>query len=198
MKKIILLAIFCLALSICSISCGTSGGSSGGSSGVTIKAADVEKTFEPKTSIAYIDKQKTRPVLYISLANFEFAPKDRGDFLKPTVTGNPENTFMRMEILADEKADQANPFKLGETLLAKGDDSKQRVYTLNISRLVNNATQTLPVIKFKEAKITLDSLTDEEVTGSFDYQIAAKGADGKTDENAVAKGSFKAKIWKEK
>ena len=193
MKNIILIAIFCLAVSIFSISCG----SLGGSSGVTIKAADVEKTFEPNTSIAYIDKQTDRPVLRISLANFEFAPKDKGDFLRPTVTGKPENLLIKMEILADEKADPTKPFKLGETLLAKGDDSKQRVFALNISRLVKNATQTLPVIKYKEAKITLDSVTDKEVTGSFDFQFAAKGTDGETDENAIAKGSFKAKIWKE-
>lgn len=194
MKNLILQAICCLAVSIFSISCGTLGGNSG----VTIKAADVEKTFEPKTSIAYIDRQsEDRPVLHISLANFDFDPKDRGNFLKPSVIGDPDNVLIKIEIIAAETADSKDSFKLGETFLAKEDDSIQRVYALNIKRLVKNTTETLAVINFKEAKITLDSLTDEEVSGSFEYQFVARGKDGETDENAIAKGNFNAKMWKE-
>jgi hypothetical protein len=102
-----------------------------------------------------------------------------------------------MEVMAAEGADSERPFKLGETSLSKGKDSIQRVYSLNIMRLAKGATKTIPIIKYRDAKITLDSVTGKEVTGSFDFQYEVRNTDGSKDENAVAKGTFKAEIWKE-
>lgn len=191
MRKICITILF--AFSIFTISCGVIGGSSG----VEVKAADVDKTFEPKTAIAYIDRTLKRPTLSVYLANFDFNPKNRGDLFRPNVRENPENIVVRFEIISDEKAEPKDNFKTGETLLSKGDDSKQRFYSLNVVRVLNDSSETVNMKNYKDSKINITSLTDEEIAGTFDIQFIAVGEDKKTDENAFAKGSFKAKFWKE-
>ena len=191
MKKMYAAIIFASLMLV--ISCG----SAGVNSGVEIKAGDFEKTFEPKTALAYINRSLKRPTLSVFLANFDFNPKDKGELIRPNVSGNPENVVIRVEIISDEKAEPNDSFKQGETVSVKGDDSQQRFYSMNIYRTENNSTQSVKLKDYKEAKVNIMTLTDEEYAGSFDIRFSAIGKDNQVDENAFAKSKFKAKFWKE-
>lgn len=191
MKKVYAAVIFASLMLV--VSCG----SLGGNSGVEIKAGDFDKKFEPKTALAYIDRKLKRPTLSVFLANFDFNPKDRGDLFHPNVSGNPDNVVIRVEIISDEKAEPNDSFKQGETVSVKDNNSQLRFYSMNIYRAENNSTQSVKLKDYKEAKVNITNLTDEEYAGSFDIRFSAIGKDNQVDENAFAKGEFKAKFWKE-
>lgn len=190
MRKIYVAILFSSLLLI--VSCA----SLGGNSGVAVDAAEVEKSFEPKTSWAFVDSKLNRPTLNVFLANYDFNPKNRGDLFRPGLDRNPENIIVRFEVLNPENADPKDVFKPGVYNL-EDDSSKQRFSLLNIIRIKNGSVETVKVKKYKEAKVNIESVTDEEVSGTFDIQFVAIGENNTDDENASAKGSFKAKFWKE-